>query len=99
LAETWLGGLPGERFHLACHHGKAAAGSPGAGRLDGGIERKQVALSEDFGTLTPILQDLSDVSKTLLISARILYNVLTRDGQNLLHFVRHIGWHHRQNEG
>jgi hypothetical protein len=48
-------------------------------------------LFEDFGTLTPILQDLSDVSKTLLIFASIVYNILTRDGQNLLHFVRHIG--------
>jgi hypothetical protein len=48
-------------------------------------------LFEDFGALTPILQDLSDVSKTLLISASIVYNILTCDGQNLLH--------HRQNEG
>ena len=31
-------GLLGQRFHFRCHHGKAAAGLAGAGRLDRGVK-------------------------------------------------------------
>src|SRR3546814_10805198 len=42
-----LGGLHGERLHLAGHHGEALAGLAGARRLDGRVERQQVGLLGD----------------------------------------------------
>ena len=44
-----LGGLAGERLHLARHHREAAAGIAGARRLDGGVERQQIGLLGDVG--------------------------------------------------
>jgi hypothetical protein len=39
-----LGGLVGERLHLARNHGKATARLARARRLDGGVEREQIGL-------------------------------------------------------
>ena len=42
-------GLPGQRLHLAGHHGEAAPGLARARRLDGGVERQQIGLLGDVG--------------------------------------------------
>src|SRR3546814_5650485 len=42
-----LGGLHGERLHLAGHHGEALAGLAGARRLDGRVERQPGGLLGD----------------------------------------------------
>src|SRR3981189_965204 len=43
------GGLRGEALDLGRHNGKSPAGSAGARRLDGGVERQQVGLAGDIG--------------------------------------------------
>ncbi|MCY1280826.1 hypothetical protein D9M70_296200 [compost metagenome] len=46
--------------HLVGHHGEATAGFPGAGGLDGGVERQQVGL---FGDAFDDFEDLPDVHR------------------------------------
>ncbi len=54
-----LGGLAGQRFHLARHHGKALAGFTGPRRLDGRVQRQQIGLAGD------IVDEVDDIADLL----------------------------------
>src|SRR5205814_149852 len=65
-----LGGLRGERFHLARDDRKAAAGFARACRLDGGVKRQQIGLLGDRGDQ---FYDIADATGGLreLVDARV----------------------------
>jgi hypothetical protein len=91
-----LRGLAGQRLDFARHDGEAATCVPGAGGLDGGIERQQVGLLGDFGDQPDHVADPLGGAAQLLhrgVAALGIADRLLGDGIRFRHPA--IDLHHR----